>query len=51
MKKLTFNENGEAIDEQTGQIIGKNDSSGKLVFDTEKIRQIEEANKDNHNSM
>ena len=50
MKKLTFNENGEAIDEQTGQIIGKKDSSGKLVFDTEKIRQIEEANKDNHNS-
>ena len=50
MKKLTFNENGEAIDEQTGQIIGKKDSSGKLVFDAEKIRQIEEANKDNHNS-
>ena len=32
MKKLIFNEKGEAIDEATGEVIGRKDSSGRLFL-------------------
>ena len=41
MKKIVFGKNGEAIDEATGEIIGKKDDSGRIVFDQEKMRSLQ----------
>lgn len=34
MQKVTFNDKGEIIEEETGRVIGKRDASGKAVFNT-----------------
>lgn len=41
MKKIVFGQNGEAIDEATGEIIGKKDSSGRIMFDQEKMKSLQ----------
>ena len=42
MRKLTFDDNGNAIDEETGKIIGRRDpSTGRLVIDQAKMKEVE----------
>lgn len=42
MRKLIFDNNGNAIDEETGIVIGKKDAAtGRIVVDQEKMKEVE----------
>ena len=45
MRKLIFNENGDAIDEETGQIIGSQGPDGKLVISPSAMEKINRTNR------